>query len=254
MNSELRPADGAGNTTDVVGDVGDPLPPALQQQLDQQVARWHDSDGNIDMTLPQWLGLTDDEYRQLGAGDHMLPGRWRRWPTNPTWGWHVQPDSARAPALPWTRIIGRLWVGGYDFRFAGRNLPTEAGPMVELAAFDLIVAAERSATRDIPDSVETVIAPFVDGPAPNSELVDQLTDKAHNVWASGGRVLLRCAMGINRSAFLAAHLLHRAGWPASHAVHQLRSTRSGHVLSNPQFVAALRNLPDPAEDSSTDSS
>lgn len=64
----------------------------------------------------------------------------------------------------------------------------------------------------------------------------------------GVKVLVTCAAGLNRSAFvvaLALHLLY--GWSGSHCIGRIRQRRclwnGMEPLSNPSFLRALRNLP-----------
>jgi hypothetical protein len=56
----------------------------------------------------------------------------------------------------------------------------------------------------------------------------------------GGKVLVTCAMGLNRSGLISAFALYElTGWPAASLVHAIRQARGFCALSNPQFVRLI---------------
>ena len=58
---------------------------------------------------------------------------------------------------------------------------------------------------------------------------------------TGQRVLVTCAMGLNRSALVAALAMQQAfGMSAEEVVGQIRETRSSLALSNPNFVRLIQ--------------
>lgn len=61
--------------------------------------------------------------------------------------------------------------------------------------------------------------------------------------AKGGRSLVTCAMGLNRSGIVNAVALHyRFGMSGDDAIQQIRATRGPQALSNPSFGRRLRAL------------
>lgn len=52
--------------------------------------------------------------------------------------------------------------------------------------------------------------------------------------------LIRCAAGMNRSGFVTALVLLRAGYTANDAIALVQSRRSAHALSNASFVKYLQ--------------
>ena len=70
--------------------------------------------------------------------------------------------------------------------------------------------------------------------------LESIADWAHAHWASGRRVLVRCAGGMNRSGLITAMVLMRAGHSADDAVSFIRKGRSQWALSNESFVAYLQ--------------
>lgn len=82
---------------------------------------------------------------------------------------------------------------------------------------------------------------------PDGEIIDEylprieaLAEWAHAEWASGRRVLVRCAGGMNRSGLITALVLLRAGYSADDAIALVRAKRSINALTNPWFVAYLQ--------------
>jgi len=62
----------------------------------------------------------------------------------------------------------------------------------------------------------------------------------------GQKVLVACAMGVNRSAWIAAMVLMQEGMPARQAIQQIRRRRHPRInltpLSNRDFVSVLERL------------
>ena len=77
-------------------------------------------------------------------------------------------------------------------------------------------------------------------PADEDTLV-ALADLVRSMRASGKRVLVHCAAGMNRSGLLSAASLIRDGWSADDAMEAVRDARHG-ALNNPEFVDLLRRL------------
>ncbi len=70
--------------------------------------------------------------------------------------------------------------------------------------------------------------------------IESIADWAHAHWASGRRVLVRCAGGMNRSGLVTAMVLMRGGHSADEAISLVRRGRSEQALWNASFVAYLR--------------
>lgn len=74
-----------------------------------------------------------------------------------------------------------------------------------------------------------------------TDRIEALADWAHAEWASGRRVLIRCAGGMNRSGLVTALVLLRAGYSADEAVALIKQRRSPQALTNPSFLAYLQS-------------
>lgn len=82
---------------------------------------------------------------------------------------------------------------------------------------------------------------------PDGEIIDayiphieSLAEWAHAEWASGQRVLVRCAGGMNRSGLVTALVLLRVGYSVDDAIELVRARRSASALTNTSFVAYLQ--------------
>jgi protein-tyrosine phosphatase len=114
--------------------------------------------------------------------------------------------------------------------------------------FDTIVLAamEYQPRAELFPGAEVIHVPLDD--APNRPLrEDEIVDatKAGSRVArrlrAGRRVLVSCAMGLNRSGLVAALAMHEAfGMRADEIIMRLRQTRGVWALSNPNFERLLR--------------
>ena len=57
----------------------------------------------------------------------------------------------------------------------------------------------------------------------------------------GCSVLIRCQAGLNRSSWVAGHVMTTLGWKGSDSIDRIRSVRSELALSNPYFHGDLIN-------------
>lgn len=73
------------------------------------------------------------------------------------------------------------------------------------------------------------------------ERIEAIADWAYSEWQAGRRVLIRCAAGMNRSGFITALVLMRAGYSADDAIALIRAKRSPLALSNEAFNDHLRS-------------
>lgn len=129
--------------------------------------------------------------------------------------------------------------------------------MVREAGFDMIVlcARELQLPAEAYPGVRIVYAPnddSVEFPLTKEKL--RIAVRAAEAVAQeiqkGGRVLVTCAAGLNRSGLVSALALHKLyGWGGDECVRTVRAKRvaskrhPGKALSNPEFTAVIRRLP-----------
>jgi hypothetical protein len=70
-------------------------------------------------------------------------------------------------------------------------------------------------------------------------VIHDLATWAHDRWASGRRVLIRCAGGMNRSGLLVGLTLVRSGFSPDEALDMIRERRHPWALNNRAFVQLL---------------
>ncbi len=142
--------------------------------------------------------------------------------------------SQQETRLDASNIVQRLWVGGeppFD-----RDLP----------AFDVLVLCAREIQPERPAFRGAVFrCPIPDSTLDIHELTAAvLTARAvGDALLAGRRVLVTCAMGLNRSAFVAAQAIARVTKrTADDIIALLRAKRSPLALSNVYFCDILRRL------------
>lgn len=109
----------------------------------------------------------------------------------------LAPLVTREP--PWTGVSERLWVGRYVRTFAG--LPGGVECVVDLTA-------ESPAIGGLPDAVEYLCVPTLDGTAPAPARLEALVARLAD---SPMALYVHCAAGHGRSALLVAALLVARG-------------------------------------------
>ncbi len=142
-------------------------------------------------------------------------------------------------------IIPGLWQG---------SLPS-TGNMVKGRGFTVLIlcAREKQPPAELYPGVRVVHAPNDDhpnyGPLDREKLrtAIQAAKQAAEAIRNGGKVLVTCAAGLNRSGLVSGLTLHFLyGWSGHKAINQIRQKRkcqNGYCpLSNSEFVAALMNL------------
>lgn len=142
-------------------------------------------------------------------------------------------------------IVPGLWQG---------SLPS-AGTGVSGRGFTVLVlcARELQPPADLYPGVEVIHAPNDDhpdyGPLNHEKLRTAIraAKRVSEAIKSGGKALVTCAAGANRSGLVSGITLHLLyGWSGRKATNQIRKKRKirgGYrPLSNAEFVAALSNL------------
>jgi hypothetical protein len=135
-------------------------------------------------------------------------------------------------------LLPRLCVG--PFPPQGRTVADEGFDLLLLCAAELQEAGQ----HDYP-GVEIWHCGYDDGPL-STELASILESLALDVahaWNAGRRILITCALGLNRSVLVAA-LAYRwlSGCSGKHALEVARAARAGS-LYNPSFARYLEELP-----------
>lgn len=132
-----------------------------------------------------------------------------------------------------SNITPRLWIGGAP--------PADA----DLPAFDVLVLCAEEYQPQVSFRGRVIRCPIPDAQLADHQLAHVLM-VARAVAAAvsaGGRVLVTCKAGLNRSALvtaLALSLLTRRS--ADELVALIRSRRSRNALGNPHFQAILRRV------------
>lgn len=127
--------------------------------------------------------------------------------------------------------------------FVGSKPPTghhEDVDVIVLAAMEYQPAADRF------PGVEVLHAPLDDDPTRSMRqdeiaLAAKTAERVARRLRAGKRVLSTCAMGLNRSALIAALAMNEVyGMDADEIVRRLRGARGAWALSNPNFEKLLR--------------
>jgi len=132
-----------------------------------------------------------------------------------------------------------LWRGLYQ----GSRPPV--GPWVKAAGFDvLVLAAEEYQPPDrMFPGVLVLHVPLDDAEmdSPSRKAIRSASRLVEAYVKNGHRVLVTCAMGLNRSGIISAAALRRATCADPvEIVHHIRARRGARALSNPSFVSSLR--------------
>lgn len=138
-----------------------------------------------------------------------------------------------------SNVFPRIWIGGYP--------PIDR----RLSFFSMVVLCAREYQPDRVSWDGIVVRARLD----DVPMIDR-ADLRDAVGAArlvvdevrrGGKVLVTCAAGRNRSALVAgmAMLQLSPRMPAEDVMAEIRSRRHPHCLSNPSFVAMLRRIRSP---------
>lgn len=110
----------------------------------------------------------------------------------------------------------------------------------------VLAAQEYQPAADLFPGVEVLYAPLDDDPTrPMREdeiaLATKTGSRVARRMRAGRRVLSTCAMGLNRSALIAAIAMHDVfGMSADEIIRRLRRARGAWSLSNPNFEKLVR--------------
>ena len=148
----------------------------------------------------------------------------------------------------WSEIIPNLWVGGTDDHDVV-NFPKKLANFGEAKMFDAVVSLYAN-SQPVGWQVKELRYGFPDGPlSPDDDKeLERIADWACSEYLAGGKIGIRCQLGINRSAFLAGKVLLRLGLQPQEAIDLIRDKRSRFALNNKSFVSHLMvNSPKPSE-------
>ena len=133
----------------------------------------------------------------------------------------------------WSPIREGLWMGGTFevFTDGSRNAPD-----ISFDTFDTVITLFSDAPP-VGAGVKEFRLGFEDQETLDVDLTALflLVQLAHNEWASGNRVLIRCEGGWNRSGLVTALVLMKSGELPENAIEEIRARRSRLVLSNKTF-------------------
>jgi len=112
---------------------------------------------------------------------------------------------------------------------------------------DTVIDLEGGLDECIPTCANSclyIYFPIFDEELPDLHKLDAIARLGAQLIENGQRVLSHCGMGFNRSALVAARILHHLGMPGDRVVEQLRERRPG-ALFNEVFAQHILSLPPP---------
>lgn len=144
-------------------------------------------------------------------------------------------------SLFYSEIAPRLWQGGTPQDEMIYN-SSEFATASELHGFTAVVTLD-SQSNPVGWAVSELRYGFEDGPVNREELprILEVADWAYEKWQRGGKVLIRCAAGANRSGLITAIVLMKDGMDPKKAIELIRSKRS-FALSNRAFVTLIGEI------------
>ena len=143
------------------------------------------------------------------------------------------------PLSLWSELIPNLWVGGTD-DLDVVNVPKKLPNFGETKMFDTVISLYAH-SQPVGWHVKELRYGFSDGPlSPEDDKeLDNIADWAYQEFRSGKKLGVRCQLGINRSAYVAAKILCRLGYESKEAIALIRKKRSPYALNNKHFEEAL---------------
>jgi len=129
-------------------------------------------------------------------------------------------------------VYKNLWIGGAP------SIPEIAGK------FDTLVLCAKELQGYHPKSMKVIHAPLNDAALDPKSIVRAFDAgiKVYDELQAGKKVLVTCAMGLNRSSLVAAIALLLTGMSAKEAIATIRKRRSPKALFNQHFVKLLEKL------------
>ena len=156
---------------------------------------------------------------------------------SPRWVFdHQEPENL------YTEILPGLWMGGTD----DEDTTNIAKPLPEFdhgIDFNAVVTLYAWA-HPMPWGIEELRWGFADADMTyvDEQRLHRIAEWAYDRWQAGGKVLIRCQAGMNRSGLVTALVLMRHDYSAADAIQLLRTQRSEVVLFNNDFVDYLLAL------------
>ena len=143
------------------------------------------------------------------------------------------------PLSLWSELIPNLWVGGTD-DLDVVNVPKKLPNFGETKMFDTVISLYAH-SQPVGWHVKELRYGFGDGPLSleDDKELNNIADWAFQEFRSGKKLGVRCQLGINRSAYVAAKVLCRLGYEPKEAIALIRDKRSPYALNNKHFEAAL---------------
>ena len=148
-------------------------------------------------------------------------------------------NQIEEPLSLWSELIPNLWVGGTD-DLDVVNVPKKLPNFGEAKMFDTVISLY-AYSQPVGWNCKEIRYGFGDGPlSPEDDKeLDKIADWAYQEFLSGKKLGVRCMLGINRSAYVAAKILCRLGYEPKEAIALIREKRSPYALNNKHFEAAL---------------
>lgn len=127
-----------------------------------------------------------------------------------------------------SEVLPGLWQGGC---IDGVRLPDD---------FTLVVSLYKWESYDVGPTTERLTFTAYD--AAEVPDVAEAANAAYAAWKAGGKVLIHCQAGLNRSGLTTALVLMADGYSADDAIRLVREKRCPMVLCNATFERYLREL------------
>jgi hypothetical protein len=145
---------------------------------------------------------------------------------------------------PYDQVIPGLWQGGHFCAPAtGQtgNDETDQTPVILGADWDLVVSLHSAPGHGPPGGERELLHLVDDDELDDDEMTGVLALVAPVVETvrAGGRVLVRCQVGYNRSGLVVGLVLLELGYSASAAIRLIRQARGEFALFNVHFLLAL---------------
>lgn len=144
------------------------------------------------------------------------------------------------PLDGWNEIIPGLFQGGHY-----RRTHADIEEVVVADEFDLVVSLYKRHGHGPSSHVRELHRPIPDGRLTGSEraLIDEIVAPIVEALELGGKVLVRCQAGYNRSGLVVALAMLAKGYDPGQAIDLIRRKRSPYALCNEHFVEYIEATP-----------